>query len=163
MLPPANDDLQRRRWGWQQLSDLFLDEETTEDMLRNIARVAADCGYTDEELDDILRNEVAPAVAFNFFDTAGTWGYFDTVWLEGKILHSSRLGYWFHRLIVVPLVMLALRQHWEAIKMWLVQERERVRREKASQGDRWKPCCSEPAPVYRWASPDEIAAMAKRK
>src|SRR5262245_4760077 len=62
MLPPAKDDLLRRRWIRQALSDLFLDEEITEDTLYHIARITAECEYTDEELEAIYRHEVAPAV-----------------------------------------------------------------------------------------------------
>ena len=65
MLPPAKEDLLRRRWIWQALSDLFLDDEITEDRLRYIARTCAECGFTENELGFIYRREVAPAVAFN--------------------------------------------------------------------------------------------------
>lgn len=71
-------------------------------MFAHIAYVAAHCGYTDEELGYIYAAEVAPAVAFNAFDVAGVWGYFDTEWLEARILRRNRFWYWVDRLIVAP-------------------------------------------------------------
>jgi hypothetical protein len=119
----------RRRWVWQEISDLFLDEEITDRTLRAIARTSAECGYSERELDAIYRYEVAPAVAFNVFDTLGTWGYFDTLWLEDRILHCSRLGYLFNRFIIAPLPVSWLRSEWNRVIGMLAEERERVSRE----------------------------------
>jgi hypothetical protein len=152
---PAKDDLARRRWVWQALSDLFLDEQVSDDTLRHIARVAAECGYSDEELDAIYRHEVAPAVAFNAFDPAGTWGYFDTVWLERRILARRGLWYWFNRLLVAPLPVWLLRDDWRWVKCLLGPERQRVRSEQARQGGQWQPCWAKEAPCLRWASSEQ--------
>lgn len=148
-----NQDLARRRWVWQEISDLFLDEEVTEGTLRNIARVAAECGYTAEELDAIYRHEVAPAVAFNVFDMTGAWGYFDTLWLENRITNRSLLGYLFNRYLIAPLPVFWLRHHWRRVIALLTDEHERVMRERNEQGDRWTPIYSKPAPVYHWGPP----------
>jgi hypothetical protein len=152
MLPPAKEDLLRRRWMWMALSDLFLDEEVTKDTLCEIARIAAECGYTEQELDAIYRCEVAPAVAFNAFDMAGTWGYFDTVWLEKRILRPHGLGYWFDRLIIAPLPVWCLRHDWRQVKALLREQRDLVREEQEKQGGEWKPCCAQEAPCLRWQS-----------
>jgi hypothetical protein len=157
MLPPAKEDRLRRRWVWQALSDLFLDDEVTEDTLRYIARIAAECGYSDEELDAIYRREVAPAVAFNLFDVAGTWGYFDTVWLEELILRPHGLWYWFERLIIAPFPVWLQRHERRQLREMLGEERQRVREEQEKPGSQWKPCCAEEAPCYRWASAEPAA------
>jgi hypothetical protein len=161
MLPPAKEDLVRRRWIWQALSDLFLDEDLTEDTLRYIARIAGECGYADEELEAIYRREVAPAVAFNCFSPAGTWGYFDTVWLEKQILRSRGLGYWFDRLVIAPLPVWPLRHVWRRFKRMLAEQRELVREEQQKQGSQWRPCWAKEAPCLLWAS-DEPGATSER-
>lgn len=144
-----NDDLRRRRWIWPALSDLFLDDDITDDTLRYIARIAAECGYAAEELEVIYRHEVAPAVGFNLFDVAGTWGYFDTVWLEERILRGS--NHWFDQCILAPAAVWMLRDEWARLKPMLAEEVERARAEQMAPDDRWKPCCAEEAPSYRWA------------
>ncbi len=155
MLPPAREDLRRRRWIWQALSDLFLDEETTEFELRHIARVAAECDYSDEDLDTIYRHEVAPAVAFNFYDVAGVCGFFDSEWLEERILQGGPFGHWFDRLIVAPLPVRLVRNHWSRIQTLLVEERERVRALRLELGSEWKPCCAEDAPRFPGQTTEE--------
>lgn len=150
MLPHPKEDLPRRRWIWQAISDLFLDEEITEDTRRYIARVAAECGYTDEELEVIYRREVAPSVAVNTFSPAGVWGYWDSVWLEKMILRPRGLGYWFDRVIVAPLPLRLLRHEWAQIKNLLAVERERVRKEQEELGELWKPIWSESPLCLRW-------------
>lgn len=150
MLPSAKEDLMRRRWIWQALFDLFLDDEPAAVELRYIARIAAECGYSDEELEAIYRREVAPAVAFNAFSSAGTWGYFDTEWLEKRTRRFRGLGYWFDRLIVAPLPVWLMRHAWRRVKSLFREERERVREEQEKQGSEWKPCWAEKAPCLRW-------------
>jgi len=150
MLPSPQDDIRRRRWIWQAVSDLFLDEEPNESVLCHIAYVAAHCGYTEDELDIIYAREVAPAVAFNAFSTAGIWGYFDTEWLEERILHTGQFSYWFHRLIIAPIPLLLLSAVWRRVKNQLPTQRNRVRMEQEEQKENWKPMWSEDAPSYRW-------------
>ena len=152
MLPPAREDLVRRRWIWQALSDLFLDEESTERTLQYIALIAAECDYTDEELEFIYRHEVAPAVAFNLLDVAGTWGYFDTIWPEKRILSPSGPGCWFDRWVIAPLTVPLLRDEWRRLRGLIEEQRRQVREEKEKQGSQWKPCWTEEAPCYRWKS-----------
>lgn len=150
MLPEAKDDLRRRRWVWQAVSDLFLDEEPDDADLRAIARTAAECEYSTEELEAIYRQEVAPALAFNALSTAGVWGYFDTEWLEGRILRCNALGYWITRLTIAPLVTQLLSNKWKRIKSFMTEECQRVERARLENG--WKPCCAGEAPIYRWGT-----------
>lgn len=148
--PPPNQDRVRRRWIWQALSDLFLDEETTEDTILYIARIAAECEYSDAELDAIYRREVAPAVAFNMFCVAGAWGYFDTIWLENRILQRHEPVYWIDHYVLAPLAMFVIRKIWIRIKLELELQRQRVEQEKARLGDQWQPCWAQEGNCYRW-------------
>ncbi len=150
MLSEAKDDLRRRRWVWQAVSDLFLDEEPDEFVLRGIARTAAECGYSADDLEVIYRTEVAPAVAFNAFATAGIWGYFDTEWLESRILRANAIGYWVTRLTIAPIVTLLLSGKWKQVKAFMVEEGRRVVLAQREVG--WKSSCAEEAPIYRWGS-----------
>lgn len=161
MLLPAKEDLLRRRWIWQALSDLFLDDEITEDTLQYIARIAAECGYTQEDLESIYRREVAPAVGFNLLDAAGTWGYFDTVWLEERILRPSGSGSWLDRWLLAPLAVSLLRSEWKRLRALLEEQRGRVRQEQEEQGSQWKPCWTQEAPCYRWQSAEQAAATGR--
>lgn len=158
MLPHPKEDLARRRWVWQAVSDLFLDEEVSEDKLRYIAQVTAECGYTSDELDAIYRREVATAVAFNIFLVAGTWGYWDSEWLEKKILRPPGLCYWFDRVLIAPLPLWLLRHEWARVRALLPKEHERVRKEQEKLGEQWKPICSESPLCLRWESSTQSGA-----
>lgn len=84
-LPPARDDLPRRRPVWLALSDLFLDTDVTLFQEAN-ARLLSASPYSLEELDAILTGEVYPACSLNLWSVAGEWAGFDAGWLEGCIL-----------------------------------------------------------------------------
>ena len=92
VLPPAHDDLPRRRPVWLALSDLFLDTDVSLFQEAN-ARLLAASPYSLEELDTILREEVYPACSFNPWSVAGEWAGewagFDPDWLEGRICRGD--------------------------------------------------------------------------
>jgi hypothetical protein len=69
---------------WLALSDLFLDTDTRLSF-PYIARTLAASPFTDDELEAIFQNEVAPAVEFNLFDIAGEWAGFGEEWLIATI------------------------------------------------------------------------------
>ena len=125
-------------------------------MLRDIARIAAECGYTAEELNEIYRCEVAPALAFNAFSTAGVWGYFDTEWLEASILQPRGFGYWVRRLFVAPIPMFMLQQRWRLVLQFLPEEQKGVEEKSRDTSQPWHPCCAQDAPFYRWGPPPEV-------
>jgi hypothetical protein len=151
-LPSAEGDLHRRRWVWHAVSDLFLDEPAEEFLLRQIAKTAAECGYTDDELDAIFRREVAPAVGYNVISVAGVWGYFDTEWLEEQILRPNPIVYWMGRLWYGPIACVMLSSVWRSVMSYLPEERATVAAMRLDPA--WKPCCSNNAPVYRWGHGD---------
>lgn len=69
---------------WLALSDLFLDTDSRLSF-PYIARALAESPFSDDELEAIFQNEVAPAVEFNLFDIAGEWAGFDEAWLIAEI------------------------------------------------------------------------------
>jgi hypothetical protein len=89
-MKPLREDLERRRPVWEALSDLFLDNELQDYDHRHIARVLAASGYTNEELELILRHEVGRVVGENLLCVAGVWDLFDPKWLEEEILKNQR-------------------------------------------------------------------------
>lgn len=80
---------ERRRPVWHALSDLFLDTELDEQHLAWIARILAESGYSDSELESILLREVYPVCLANLHDPAGVWSGFDEDSLEEEILRRA--------------------------------------------------------------------------
>ena len=74
------------------LSDLFLDTELQPEDHQRIARVLAASGYSEAELEQILRSEVGPVLLPNLLSIAGNWAGFDLGWLEAEILRGERAG-----------------------------------------------------------------------
>lgn len=144
------EDHQKRRWIWQAIATLFLDDEIEESDLHWIAYVAAECEYSERELEVIYRKEIAPALAFNAYGIVGIWGYWDTDWLERRIQRRRGLRYWFNRLVIAPVTIWLLRHDWKRIKIMFIEERNRVREEQRQYGDQWKPCWVDEPPCYRW-------------
>lgn len=91
---------------WLALSDLFLDTDTRLSF-PYIARTLAASPFSDDELEAIFQNEVAPAVEFNLFDIAGEWAGFDETWLIAAITnrppkpHKLRIPETHHQLQAV--------------------------------------------------------------
>lgn len=69
------------------MSDLFLDTDVRLFYV-NVARVCAESPYSQEELERIFREEVAPVLEPNLRSVAGEWAGFDPEWLVEMI--SSR-------------------------------------------------------------------------
>jgi hypothetical protein len=74
----------RRQPVWKAFSELFLDTQLEDRDIRRIAGIAADSGYTVEELHDIYLLEVAPAVGRNLRSIAGEWAGFTEEWLYAQ-------------------------------------------------------------------------------
>jgi len=77
---------------WLALSDLFLDTDSRLSF-PYIARTLAAAPFSDDELETIFQNEVAPAVEFNLFDIAGEWAGFDEAWLIAEIIRRPPQPY----------------------------------------------------------------------
>jgi hypothetical protein len=83
-------DLERRRPVWGALADLFLDTALQPEDHRRIARVLAKSGYSEPELEQILRSEVGPVMLPNLLSVAGEWAGFDLGGLEAEVLRRER-------------------------------------------------------------------------
>lgn len=83
-------DAAERAPVWRALSELYLDTELTDSMLRAIARTLAASPYSCEELRDIDRWEVAPIVGGNLTLVAGVWAGFDDAWIERECAARAR-------------------------------------------------------------------------
>ena len=88
--PFTPQQLGQRRPVWDTLSDLYLETDTRPG-LPHMARVVAESGLSEAELEAVWQEEVTPALAFNLSMVAGEWGYFDQGWLEERIVR--RRGY----------------------------------------------------------------------
>ena len=84
-LPPAREDLERRRPVWLAFSDLFLDTDTALFRESNTRTLAAS-PYSLDALDAILREEVYPACSYNLTVVTGEWAGFGIDWLERRVL-----------------------------------------------------------------------------
>ena len=89
-MKPASSELDRRRSVWEALSDFFLDTELQPRDLLHIARVLAASNYSEDELEFILRYEVAPVLSVNLMSVAGEWAGFDQDWIASEILKRER-------------------------------------------------------------------------
>lgn len=81
-------DIERRRPVWHALSDLFLDTELQEMDYLYIARVLAESGYANPELQRTLEQEVFPVCIGSLISLVGEWAGFSLDWLEEKILRN---------------------------------------------------------------------------
>ena len=79
-----------RREVWIALSDLWLDTEQTEWMLRGTARQLAETGLSWKEIEEIAVVDVAPVLHWNAWTVAGVWDAFDPDWLEAEIEKRRR-------------------------------------------------------------------------
>lgn len=125
MLAPALE-LERRRPVWQAMSELFLDQEHDEETFSQIARVCAESGYTDQELERIFAEEVAPQVYWNLYAVAGECWFFPIEWLERQVLAGRGVGYWIDRLLLMRLAMRMVRDDWRRTKERLSDARRRT-------------------------------------
>ncbi len=81
---------ERRLKIWRALSDLFLDTEATDFTFDYIARTVIETGYTPEEMQQILWEEVYPILESNLRSVAGEWAGWSDEWLLEHIKVSNR-------------------------------------------------------------------------
>jgi hypothetical protein len=74
---------------WSALSNLFLDTEIADYMFAHIARVIREDGYTKEEAEHVLWQEVYPVLEANLRSVAGVWAGWPHEWLVEHISVSS--------------------------------------------------------------------------
>lgn len=112
-------DLPRRLPVWVALSDLYLDTELDGSGFRRIADALVQSGYTDEELQAILLEEVHPVCIPNLLSMVGEWEGFDPEELQRRILANQRRPWkkWFISRVGRSMVQ----GHWRTV-MSLVHE-----------------------------------------
>lgn len=67
------DEISRRSRVWCALSELYLDTQLTDADLTAIARTIQSAGFTADEAETILKEEVAPVFWTNHLQVAGEW------------------------------------------------------------------------------------------
>lgn len=68
---PTENQILERMPVWEALSELFLDDELSQEDCQRMASVLAGSRYSVKELQEILRHEVYPACALNLICVAG--------------------------------------------------------------------------------------------
>ena len=81
-----SNDLEKRVPVWSALSELFLDKELDQADFQYIANRIRESGFSTLEAQEILWNEVFPALADNLRIITGEWAYFADDWLQERIL-----------------------------------------------------------------------------
>lgn len=92
-------DITTRLPLWKALSELFLDTELDDSDFKYIAHQVLRSNFSPREVNDILWNEVFPALGDNLRIVAGEWSGFRDRWLEERIVkvmsgvESGLVGY----------------------------------------------------------------------
>ena len=84
-------DLENRKPIWFTFQWLFCDIDPV-DYYNQIIKVCSASGYKIEELEEILFNEVLPALRANLTGVAGVWTGFDDDWLIERVLERHRFN-----------------------------------------------------------------------
>lgn len=97
---------------------LFMDTEPADEYAAMVD-VCAASPYTLAELEDILLNELLPALRFNLMNPAGEWRGFETEWLVDRILQTHRHGKRH------PFVLSGYaKQHWQQLRPRIAARRQ---------------------------------------
>ena len=102
------EELEHRRPLWEALADLFLDTVLDEADFRSIARRIVESGYSPEEIQKILWEEVFPACEINARHPAGEHIGFDVDWIQERILQSG----FKHSVLSQPRTARHIGRHW---------------------------------------------------
>lgn len=120
MLHPDHD-IESRAPVWDSLQMLFMDTDVTLSY-SDIVQVCGSSKYSLEELEDILYNEVLPALRFNMVTIATPeWRGFKLDWLKQRILKKHRFGKrrpWFR---------VGTDGHWDILRTQVAQYRQSTR------------------------------------
>ena len=90
-----------REAAWVLLSDLFVDTEHSPEFLRSLGFALEGTGFTADEIESILKTEVAPVCGrWMRWPSIGPWPAFDPDWVKRTIANYRRrprffrLGLW---------------------------------------------------------------------
>lgn len=81
---------ERRLTVWRALSELFLDTELDTAAYARIVQVVTASGYSPDELQTILWNELFPVLQDNLRSVAGEWSGWPDEWLVQHIRVSEK-------------------------------------------------------------------------
>ena len=114
--------LARRLPVWKALSELFLDTELDQSSYRYIASQIKASGFTTLEVEDMLWQEVFPALADNLRIVAGEWAGFSDDWLQERILNvinGTEKGPGFWGLTTVKQTRRIVSESWDEVRRCL--------------------------------------------
>ena len=114
--------LARRLPVWKALSELFLDTELDQSSYRYIASQIKASGFTTLEVEDMLWQEVFPALADNLRIVAGEWAGFSDDWLQERILNvinGTEKGPGFWGLTTVKQTRRIVSESWKEVEKHL--------------------------------------------
>ena len=116
MLNP-NHDVDDRAPVWESFQWIYQDTDPVI-YYEEIVKTCAASKYSISELEEILFNEVLPALRFNLLDIAGDWQGYATEWLTTRVLEKHRFGKrrpLLHRKYT--------KSHWKRLKKLIESER----------------------------------------
>ena len=91
-MQPPEQDIESRTPVWDCMQNLYMDTDVTLSY-EYIAKVCGNSKYSIDELEDILFQEVLPALKFNLFHLpAPEWAGFETQWVVARILKKHKFG-----------------------------------------------------------------------
>lgn len=86
----TQQEIERRKPLWQDLSELWKDTELLDHELSYIAEKMRFSNYSLEEIEKILAEEVAPVVYGNLLGFGASWTGFDAEWLYREIIENLK-------------------------------------------------------------------------
>ncbi|HWV13878.1 MAG TPA: hypothetical protein VN030_00490 [Cellvibrio sp.] len=123
------ENLEKRRAVWVALSDLFLDSDVSTSY-DYISRVCAESSYSLEELNHILRYEVAPVCLPNLWSIAGEWAGFNEEWLVASIQKKLRAKSFLPKRLLSYLNNVGFRTyiqvHWDSLETRIIARRTQM-------------------------------------
>jgi hypothetical protein len=104
---------------WWLLSDLFVDTARTDDELRRLGVALKKTGFGADEVERILRREVAPVCGrwMTHHDAIGPWPQFDRQGIEARIRAYVQRPWYKGPLFGAPLWLFpGVRREWSVVK-----------------------------------------------
>lgn len=116
----TEEEIERRRPLWIELSDLYLDTELeTSDHGRMSDAIVAS-GFTLEEVERILRCELGPVLGMNLLSVAGAWSGFDPDRLVEAVLDRQRS---WRRHLPSFTAFRMIQDHWKPVRARVARKR----------------------------------------
>ena len=118
-MEPPEKDIESRTPVWDCMQDLYMDTDVTLSY-EHISKVCGNSEYSIKELEEILFQEVLPALKFNMFDLpAPEWAGFESEWVVDRVLKKHKFGKrrpWILRRYT--------NSHWKLLKTLIEKEKQ---------------------------------------